>query len=73
MSVGILRKCEPRKLIVNRKIAMNKFFFLYFYLRRITVTTRKPATDDLQEVQGDAKYMQDATHVYGLFRVVYAA
>ncbi len=38
MRVGILRKRKPRKLIVNRKIVINKTVFSHFYLRRVNVT-----------------------------------
>ncbi len=38
MRVDILRKREPRKLIVNWEVVMNKTFFSYFYSQGITVT-----------------------------------
>ncbi len=48
--VGILRKRESRKLIVNRKIAVNKIFLSYCYLRGVTVTILTKITISHSEI-----------------------
>ncbi len=64
---GILRKCETRKLIVNRMIPMNEIFFLVFFFCSVAETTTTKTAISRSEIIERRRFHAILTHLKTLY------